>query len=99
MLSLISLVLPAAAQIADSTIPENASPKSYGGGWACDAGFRETRGVCETIVAPANAFLNDKGFWAGMGVFARVPDGRWSLSGDFCSRECLSQSRWSAMGM
>ncbi|MEL6757985.1 MAG: hypothetical protein AAFP81_16260, partial [Pseudomonadota bacterium] len=59
-------ILPASAQVtSDAAIPENASPQSYGKGWTCNPGFRESDQVCDEIVAPANAFLNDRSYGPG----------------------------------
>ena len=46
-------------------MPANASAKSYGGGWACDAGFRRDGARCVKIDVPANAYLADIGFGKG----------------------------------
>ena len=37
-------------------VPANAHPKSYGKGWECNQGYRETREGCTAVDVPANAF-------------------------------------------
>jgi len=37
-------------------IPKNAQPKSYGSGWECIRGFRESKGQCAKIKIPPNAY-------------------------------------------
>ena len=59
-------VKPASAQaMVDTAIPENATSQSYGKGWTCNPGFRESDQACSEIVAPANAFLNDRSYGPG----------------------------------
>ena len=40
-------------------LPENASEKSYGGGWECNYGYRAIGGICVAIQVPANGYLVD----------------------------------------
>ena len=58
---LLSLALPASAQ----SMPENAKPKTYGGGWECIVGFRLTEGSCVAIVLPENAYATHRTFGRG----------------------------------
>ena len=39
-------------------MPENAYPtnKSYGPGWECERGFRQSNGACVALDVPAHAF-------------------------------------------
>lgn len=46
-------------------IPENATAKSYGGGWSCNKGFRESKGGCIAIRIPENAYPNNKSYGPG----------------------------------
>ena len=50
----IAVPLDASAQGRES-IPDNAHRKSYGHGWECNDGFRETSGACVAVQVPANA--------------------------------------------
>ena len=49
------------AQSPSSTIPDNARHRSYGSGWDCSRGFRETGGRCVAVIVPANAYLSPEG--------------------------------------
>jgi len=45
--------------------PENATAKSYGSGWNCNPGFRESKGGCATIKIPVNAYPTNKTYGQG----------------------------------
>src|SRR5512145_3363664 len=49
------------AQSSSSVIPDNARARSYGGGWECNRGFRETAGRCIVVTVPSNAYLAPEG--------------------------------------
>jgi hypothetical protein len=55
------VTVEAAAQSASSAIPDNARQRSYGGGWECKRGYRETAGRCDKVIVPANAYLSSEG--------------------------------------
>jgi len=46
-------------------IPANASAKSYGDGWNCDSGYRESKGGCAAIKIPTNAYSTNKSYGKG----------------------------------
>ena len=46
-------------------VPENSTAKSYGGGWNCDKGYRESSGACVAVKVPANAYPTNKSFGRG----------------------------------
>ena len=46
-------------------IPENASARSYGSGWNCNKGYRESEGACDEIIVPANAYATNKTYGKG----------------------------------
>ncbi len=50
---------------AQSAIPKNAQPKSYGTGWECKPSFRENNGGCSAIIAPQNAYLTGRPYGQG----------------------------------
>jgi hypothetical protein len=47
-------IAPTVAQ----TVPENASPNPYIGGWSCNHGYAQNGGHCVKVVPPENAGLN-----------------------------------------
>ena len=49
----------------DQIAPENATQQNYGQGWFCDLGYRETKGTCVAIIAPKNAYLNNRKYGTG----------------------------------
>jgi hypothetical protein len=53
VLALIALVAAfpgiASAQLASAEIPENARARSFGSGWVCERGYRESDGTCEAV--------------------------------------------------
>ena len=61
--ALFALAAPAAGtqRTRSPAIPDNARPRSYGSGWDCNRGFRETAGRCAVVVVPANAYLSPEG--------------------------------------
>lgn len=50
---------------ATEEVPANAQASTYGPGWECDAGFRETDGACNAIVLPANAYPTNRSYGPG----------------------------------
>ncbi|HSR71614.1 MAG TPA: hypothetical protein VLL72_04475, partial [Kiloniellales bacterium] len=42
----------ALAQGRSAATPENATARSFGGGWACDRGYREAEGDCTALAIP-----------------------------------------------
>jgi hypothetical protein len=57
-------------------IPENAKPNPYGGGWACNSGFKKVGDGCAKVEIPPNAKLNVYGNgWDCASGFRRVGDG------------------------
>ena len=55
----------ALAQATIGQIPENAEAKSYGGGWRCNPGYRESNGICAAIEAPANGYATGSSYGTG----------------------------------
>jgi hypothetical protein len=55
----------AKAQGGENTIPANAIAKTYGDGWECDRGYRETDGACAVVTLPENAYLTDSSYGSG----------------------------------
>src|ERR1700741_537969 len=51
----------AQTQASISAIPDNARPRSYGTGWNCNRGFRESVGRCVAVTVPPNAYLSPDG--------------------------------------
>jgi hypothetical protein len=47
--------------VANGSVPENATASSYGPGWRCETGYRDTDGRCVAIEVPENAYLEDRG--------------------------------------
>jgi len=43
------------------SIPENASPNAYSGGWSCDRGYAQSGNHCVKVIPPENASLNYAG--------------------------------------
>ena len=50
---------------AQTTIPDNASERSYADGWACNAGFRAEGEECKKIPVPDNAYATDSAYGRG----------------------------------
>lgn len=46
-------------------VPENATAKSYGNGWNCNQGYRESKGACAAVKVPANAYPTNKTYGQG----------------------------------
>ena len=46
-------------------VPENSTAKSYGGGWSCNKGYRESKGACAEVKVPANAYPTNKTYGQG----------------------------------
>jgi hypothetical protein len=40
------------------SIPDNASPNRFGGGWICNRGYAQSGNRCVTVIPPENASLN-----------------------------------------
>jgi hypothetical protein len=53
------------AQGLSGDVPANARAKSYGTGWECQRGFRETDGACVAVVVPANGYGTDATYGRG----------------------------------
>ncbi len=53
----------AATQVGPLVVPDNgyASGASYGKGWHCEFGYRDTREACVETIVPANGYLNSRG--------------------------------------
>ena len=68
-LILIALLVAASgsvyAQAGPGDVPENASAKRYGTGWACDRGYREADGACAAVDIPANAYATGSSYGSG----------------------------------
>ena len=62
---LMLLALPGFAQSTGPAIPENASAKSYGDGWECDLGFRQSDETCAAITVPENAYSTNRSYGRG----------------------------------
>lgn len=43
------------------TIPDNAEPNPYGGGWKCSYGFRRSGNSCSRVIVPQNAEIDYTG--------------------------------------
>lgn len=54
-----------AASAGTGSPPVNASPKTNGGGWECDRGFREARGTCVEVSVPENAVATQESYGRG----------------------------------
>lgn len=46
-------------------IPENATAKSYGNGWNCNMGYRESKGACTAVMVPDNAYPTNRTYGKG----------------------------------
>ena len=55
----------ALAQATTGQIPENAEAKSYGDGWRCNPGYRESNGACERISVPEHGYLSESPHGSG----------------------------------
>ena len=55
----------ALAQDDGGAIPANAVAKSYGGGWRCRPGYRESAGACDAIEIPENAYAEKGAYGSG----------------------------------
>ena len=53
------------AQSGSVRVPDNAHARGYGGGWECDRGYRQVKGGCAAVKAPANAYLNNSAYGSG----------------------------------
>jgi hypothetical protein len=40
------------------SIPDNASPRQFGGGWSCNRGYAQSGNSCVKVIPPENASLN-----------------------------------------
>lgn len=69
ILALLLLALPVHAQTALPPMPENASPQSYGDGWACNVGYRLDAGRCAAVVIPRNAYETNQTYGRGWECF------------------------------
>ena len=55
----------ALAQATAGQIPENAEARSYGDGWRCNPGYRESNGACAAIEIPANGYATSSSYGKG----------------------------------
>jgi hypothetical protein len=55
----------ALAQATTGQIPENAEPRSYGDGWRCNPGYRESNDACAAIEIPENGYATSSSFGTG----------------------------------
>ena len=69
ILILTLLALPGFAQSTGLTVPENASAKTYGDGWDCDLGFRQSEESCAAIIVPENAYSTNRSYGSGWECF------------------------------
>jgi hypothetical protein len=53
------------AKDATNDTPDNATAKSYGNGWNCNKGYRESKGACATVKVPVNAYPTNKTYGQG----------------------------------
>ena len=65
IIAVMLLALPAFAQTAALTMPENASAKRYGSGWECNIGFRLNENACVAVVVPQNAYETNRSYGSG----------------------------------
>lgn len=65
IIAILLLALPAFAQTAAQPMPENASAKSYGGGWECNIGFRLNENDCVAVIVPQNAYETNRSYGSG----------------------------------
>jgi len=59
--------------LAQSSVPENATP-TFGGGWTCDLGYRRVANRCEKVAVPPNASATFAGGWTCDLGYRRVAD-------------------------
>ena len=55
----------ALAQATNRQIPENAEASSYGDGWRCNPGYRESNGACAAIEIPESGFATSLSYGTG----------------------------------
>ena len=55
----------APAQAPSNEVPENARAMSYGNGWRCNPGYRESDGACAAIDIPEFAYATDTSYGSG----------------------------------
>jgi hypothetical protein len=55
----------ALAQAMTGQIPENAQAKSYGTGWSCNPGYRESNDASAAIEIPENGYATSSSFGTG----------------------------------
>lgn len=65
IIAVLLLALPGVAQTTARAMPENASAKSYGGGWECNTGFRLNENDCVAVVVPENAYDTNRSYGSG----------------------------------
>lgn len=66
--AILAVFLSALTALAQNTIqpmPENASAKSYGGGWECNVGFRQSGTICFAVIVPDNAYSTNRTYGLG----------------------------------
>jgi hypothetical protein len=60
-----SIAFPVFAQDGIGPMPENAQPRSYGGGWVCDLGYRVEGAECLALDIPEHAFPTGRSYGTG----------------------------------
>lgn len=65
LVAFVATAWPLFAQAQVARMPDNAKPKSYGGGWECLRGFRQDGDGCVAIVLPDNAYATNRTYGAG----------------------------------
>lgn len=60
-----SFAFPVLAQDGTGPMPENAQPRSYGGGWVCDLGFRVEGAECLPLDIPEHAYPTGRSYGTG----------------------------------
>lgn len=60
-----SFAFPVLAQDGTGPMPENAQPRSYGGGWVCDIGYRVEGAECLPLDIPEHAYPTGRSYGTG----------------------------------
>ncbi len=64
----IGLPCHALAQAPPGGVPENAQARSYGTGWSCNLGYRESDGACAAIDIPEFAYATNRSYGVRLGM-------------------------------
>lgn len=70
--AILAFFLSALTALAQNTIqpmPENASAKSYGDGWECNVGYRQSGKTCHKVTVPDNAYSTNRTYGLGWECF------------------------------